>query len=341
MENNKLLFVPVVDNGGKPLMPTTPSRAKRWIKSGKATPFWKKGVFCVRLNQEPSGREIQQIAVGIDPGSKKEGFTVKSRAHTYLNIQADAVTWVKESVSTRRDMRRGRRFRKTPCRQPRANNNGQPKIPPSTKSRWDWKLRICKWLALVFPVTDFIVEDIKAVTKKGKNGKWNRTFSPLEVGKKWLYDQLKLIGKLSLRLGYETFELRKALGLKKSSGKLKEVFSAHAIDSWVLANSVVGGHCTPDNEKLLCISPIQLHRRQLHALQFKEGVRRPYGSTRSLGFKRGSLVKHSTYGLTYVGGTSKGRISLHSVENGKRLSQSVKVEDCRLLSYGGIKYHYV
>ena len=58
-------------------MPTTPQRASQWIKSGKATPFWKNGVFCVRLNVEPSTRYTQEIAVGVDPGSKKEGFTVK------------------------------------------------------------------------------------------------------------------------------------------------------------------------------------------------------------------------------------------------------------------------
>lgn len=51
------MLVPVVDRDQKPLMPTTPARARRWIKSGKATPFWKRGVFCVRLNVEPSGRK--------------------------------------------------------------------------------------------------------------------------------------------------------------------------------------------------------------------------------------------------------------------------------------------
>jgi RRXRR protein len=71
-------------------MPTTPSRAKRWIRSGIATPFWKKGVFCVRLNVEPSNTHRQSIAVGIDPGAKREAFTIKSKAHTYLNIQTHA-----------------------------------------------------------------------------------------------------------------------------------------------------------------------------------------------------------------------------------------------------------
>ena len=89
--------VPVIGVDRKPLMPTTPWRAERWIKSGKATPFWSKGVFCVRLNTS-SGDIVQPAACGIDPGSKKEGLPVKSVAHTFININADAVTWVKDSV---------------------------------------------------------------------------------------------------------------------------------------------------------------------------------------------------------------------------------------------------
>src|SRR5260370_17336879 len=89
---------PVVDPHQHPLMPTTAARARRWIHSGKATPFWKRGVFCVRLNVEPSARAVQPIAVGIDPGSKKEGYSVVSAAHTYLNLQADTPHWVTEAV---------------------------------------------------------------------------------------------------------------------------------------------------------------------------------------------------------------------------------------------------
>jgi RRXRR protein len=76
------MFVPVVDREQRPLMPTTPARARRWIKTAKATAFWKGGLFCVRLNIEPSAREHQRVAVGMDPGSKKEALVVASAAHT-------------------------------------------------------------------------------------------------------------------------------------------------------------------------------------------------------------------------------------------------------------------
>jgi len=331
------MFVPVVDRNQKPLMPTTPSRARRWIKSGKATPFWKKGVFCVRLNVEPSGRQTQPIAVGIDPGSKKEGLTVKSQAHTYLNIQADAVTWVKDHMEQRRQMRRTRRYRKTPCRQPRANR-ARGSIPPSTKARWQWKLRLASWLCKLFPISIFVVEDIKAKTK-GKR-RWDVSFSPLEVGKQWFYQQLAKLGQVVTRSGWETKHLRDALELKKTNKKTAEVFEAHCVDAWVLANSVVGGHFQPDNKRLLFVVPLRLHRRQLHRLQpDKQGRRLPYGGTLSLGLKRGSLVKHPKFKLSFVGGSSNNRLSLHRLADGKRLTQNAKKEDVKPLTFCSWRFY--
>ena len=325
------IAVPVVDRSGKPLMPTTASRARRWIKRGEATPFFVKGIFCVRLNREPSTQERQDIAVGIDPGSKKEGFTVKSESHTYLNINADAVTWVRDAVETRRNMRRARRFRKTPCRANR-KNRVRGCLPPSTKARWQWKLRVVAQLAKVFPITDFVVEDIKAKTTGRR--RWDVNFSPLEVGKAWFYGELRRFGRVYLKQGWETKELRDAAGLKKSRAKMSEVFSAHCIDSWVLANNLVGGHIKPDNTRLLCVSPIRLHRRQLQMLQpATGGVRKAYGGTRSCGLKRGALVEHPKHGMAYVGGTMGGRVSLHSTTDGKRLTQMAKPSNVRFKTY--------
>jgi hypothetical protein len=320
--------VPVVNQNNDPLMPTTNWRAAIWIKSKKATPFWKKGIFCVRLNVKTQENK-QEVVVGVDPGSKKEAYTVKSKAHTYLNIQADAVTWVKDTVETRRNARKARRYRKTPCRQPRYNRKRDSFLAPSTKARWQWKLRILNWLKKMFPVTCVTVEDIKAKTT-GKR-RWDKSFSPLQVGKNWFYGQ---ISNLVLKQGWETKELRDKLGLKKTSNKLSKSFDAHCVDSWVLANDVVGGHNKPDNKEILYIRPLRFHRRQLHVFcPAKGGKRKRHGSTMSMGLKRGSLVKHVKHGLCYVGGTSKEKISLHDLNTGDRLGVTFKVEDCKFFTY--------
>jgi hypothetical protein len=326
----RTMFVPVVDQNQRPLMPTTPARAKRWIKNGKATHFWKGGIFCVRLNGEPSGRAIQPLAVGIDPGSKREGYSVLSASHTYLNIQAEARMGVKDAEKNSTRMRRTRRQRKTPCRQPRHNRkHSKKKLPPSTRARWAWKLRLARFLCQLFPVSVFVVEDIAARTKKGKR-RWNHNFSPLEVGKHWFYEGISKLAPLQIMQGYETKTLRDQLGLKKTSKKLAEVWEAHCVDAWVLAYSAIRGDPTPDNVRLMCLAPFNWHHRQLHRFQpGKGGKRTPYGGTLSQGIKRGTLVKHPRWGKATVGGTMGGKLSLHDPHTNKRLTQSARVTDCQ------------
>lgn len=324
------MYVPVVSSSKKPLMPCHPARARQLIKQGKALKRFNRGIFYIQLTERKDG-DVQSVVVGIDPGSKKEGYTVKSALCTYLNIQADAVTWVRDHVKTRRIMRRSRRNRKTPCRKNRFNRSIGG-IPPSIKSRWQWKLRLCSWLSKLFPVSHFVVEDIKARTKGSY--RWDVSFSPLEVGKKWFYAQLKLLGSVLKVQGWETKQLREELGLKKISNKKAVVFSAHYVDSWVLANKVTGGHIKPDNETLICIVPLRFHRRQLHRLRpQKHGRRSFYGSTCSLGFKRGSLIKHPKWGVCYVGRFYKDRLSLHSLTTGNRIARTAKPRDCQFLTY--------
>jgi len=329
-------YVPVIDSNQLPLMPTTPQRAEGWVKSGKATPFFRKGIFCVRLNVEPSNRLTQPVAVGIDPGSKREGYTVKSQAHTYLNQQFHAVDWVKDSEEASTNARRARRNRKTPYRPNRQNRKRGGGIPPSTKARWQLKIRVAKVYGSLFPVSHIGIEDVKAVTKKGCKH-WNTSFSPLEVGKKWCYSELEKIAPVTPFDGYEdTYQTRQALGLKKVSAKLSKGFNAHCVDSWVLAYLLVGGDSVPDNTVVMECKPIRIYRRQLHVFNpGKDGYRRPYGGSMSQGLKRGGIVKHPKHGKCYVGGEDikNLRVSLHNLATGKRLCQNAKPEYCRFLAY--------
>ena len=333
-------MIGVVYNGNA-LMPTTPQRARLLIASRKATPFIHKGVFCIRLNQEPSSYAIQPVSIGVDPGSKKEGITIVSDKHTILNIQLDAVTWVKDAVEARKNARKARRQRKTPCRKNKyLNYSDNEWLPPSTKARWQSKLNLIKSLTKVFPISICVVEDICAVTKEGQK-KWNKSFSPLEVGKTWFYTQLETEGfAVVLKEGFDTAIMRKEQGLYKSNAKLSDKWDAHCVDSWVLAASAMQT-LPPIDKSMILLKPMQFHRRQLHAFQpAKGGVRRPYGSTRSMGFRRGSIVSHTKYGICTIGGTSKNRISLHSVQTGKRLTQSASRSDVTFKSFNNYNIIY-
>lgn len=327
-------MVPVLDKNKEPLMPCSEKRARKLMENGRAKPYWCKGVFCIILQDEPKSRYKQDVVIGIDPGSKFEGFTVKSEAHTLLNIQSEAKTDVQNKMETRRNLRRSRRNRKTRYRKPRWNrrkNKGY--IAPSTKARWDYKISLVNWFMKMFPVTCIALEDIAAKTWKGAK-RWNKNFSPIEVGKNYFRDWVSSV-KLNLFefKGYETADMRKSYGLKKNSKKSKQDFYTHCVDSWCLANEVVGGHRIVDNVRTLFLKPLKRYRRQLHVQNPKKGgFRKKYGSTRSLGIERGTLVKHIKHGLTLVGGNSKRGLSLNCLKTNKRLCQNAKVEDLKILT---------
>jgi len=324
------VIVPVLASGGEPLMPTCASRARRWVRQQRATPLWLNGVWCVRLKFEPSARNKQEIIVGIDPGSKREAFTVASKAHTYLNVLADAVTWVKDAIETRRMLRRSRRNRNTSCRANR-KNRARGGIPPSTKARWQLKLRVINQLRKMFPIIGYAVEDIQATTH-GKGRRWNSSFLPLEIGKAWMYGELSKLGTLTLRAGHETAELRKRYGVVKQHGdKMALSFAAHNVDSWVLAKDALRANGRPENTHVVHCRPLQFRRRALHLQNpGKNGIRRSHGGTLSLGLKRGSLAKHNEYGLCTIGGSMRARLSLHNLA-GKRLTQHAKRTDLKEL----------
>ena len=318
-------------------MPCTPAKARHLLKSGLARPKRNKlGLFSVQLTyaQEPDN---QPLMVGIDPGSQFEGYSVVGTKDTVLNLMVEAPDHVKGAVDTRRRMRRARRHRK--WRRPKRFDNRlkrKKRLPPSTRSRWEAKARVVAHLKSIMPLTDAVVEDVQAVTRPGQRRKWNAAFSPVQVGKEHLYYLLSSMGLVvHTREGWQTKDLREQYGLKKTKSKSKQCFESHAVDAWVLAASLSGAE-KPSCTRLWYVVPAVLHRRQLHRLQaWKGGRRQPYGGTRSLGWKRGTVVRHPTYGLCTVGGfdRKRGTISLHAYRTNTRLTQGGKSKECRVLTW--------
>lgn len=321
-------LIPVVDSNNNPLLPCKLGVAVGLIKTFKATPFFKKSFFAIRLNKIVDNPTKKLVVVAIDPGSKRTGITVATETDVVLNIQCDTPTWVKKHIEKRRILRRARRSRKTPCRKCRSNRNIGG-VPSSTLARWQAHLRIINVLRKILHITNVVIEDVKATTKKHAR-KWNKNFSPLEVGKKWFENEIKKLGLTFDKFsGYGTYKQRNYRGFLKTKSKLVNKWEAHCVDSHCLCEMLFG-----DLEPVKYIHVlrfIQFHRRELHKGFRKGGLRKLYGSTRSLGLSRGTLVKHPKYGLVYVGGNSKGKISVNSMD-GTRLSRDIKVKDCKILT---------
>ena len=348
--------IPVLAKDGRALMPTCAKRARRLIERGEATPFWSHGIFCLRLRRPPTSFNLQPVAVGIDPGSKREAISVVSAKQDFIHIHIHARTGISKKVESRRALRRSRRFRKTPCRQcrfGRATLTKPNRIPPSTKARWHWKLRLTAWLSRLYPVSTIVVEDICAVTKKGQR-RWNTSFSPLEVGKAWFYHELKKIAVLHLRGGHQTKEARDRLQLKKSQSKLLPRWDAHAVDSFVLALEGLGIARQPTQTDLWCVAPFELRRRSLHLQTPKKGGRRRrHGGAVTHHYPRGTLVRYRprqhggavTHNrprstrvrdrgrLLYLGGWVGDRVSLHELSSTDRVTKSAKWAECRVICH--------
>lgn len=343
-------YVPVVSKTGKPLMPCHPQRARELMEKGKAQPRWILGsIFYIQLIEREDG-EVDPVAIGIDPGSKFEGYSVRSIQRTLINIESAAPTHVKGRIADRRNLRRSRRFRNTPCRKNhnhRGNLSNTNRLPPSTRARCLAKINMVKRLMKIFPISTIVIEDVAARNEKGANSNWNKQFSPLQAGKKYLYAELQKLVKHDVIMvpGFITHQFRSLLRtVVKAKNKAAKVFEAHCLDAWVLAGLGLPHKSIeePDNMSLYSVVSILLHRRQLHITQpIKGNIRRDYGSTRSLGLKRGSLVYHPKHGYTYTGGTRSNRISLHRLTDGQRLAQNIRPESCKQLAYNVMKIRYI
>jgi RRXRR protein len=333
--------VPVIDQNHQPLMPTTPARARKWVKSGKAIRHWSdSGQYYVQLVSEPSGREVQSIVIGIDPGKLYSGVGVQSAKFTlYTAHLVLPFKTVKDRMETRRIMRRSRRgrrinrkveFSKRAHRQKRFDNRGQSRLPPSIRANRQLELRIVSELCKIYPISEIRYEHVKARGNKG--------FSPVMVGQKWMLIQLADFAPVSTVFGWETANMRGRLGLEKQkSNKSSQCFETHAVDGVAIAASSFvqykryhrlgedGAEWVGDVEitkaPFFVIKRPPYSRRQLHLMvPAKGGERRKYGgSTTSFDARKGDLVQ-SPKGIGYISGETGNSLSI-SDSNWKRLGR--------------------
>ncbi|MGK7893447.1 MAG: RRXRR domain-containing protein, partial [Xenococcus sp. (in: cyanobacteria)] len=351
--------VPVVSAEGKPLMPTKPSKARKLVRDGQAIGKWDKlNQYYIQLTFTPSGTETQPISCGIDPGKHYGSLGIQSSkatlftSHIFLPFKI-----VKQRMKQRSLMRRNRRgrrinrqlpFEQRAHRQCRFSNRKQSKLPPSIRANCQLLLRVVTELAKVYPISSIIYEYVRAdvdLTSGRKSARSGKGFSPVMVGQKWILEQLSKLAPVTKKLGWQTSNLRKRLGLAKQNYSKGDMTpTTHAVDAVTLAsfafidyfpfeNSQGRGHCWQGKVNIteapfFIIRRPPISRRQLHLMVFaKGGKRRKYGGTTTRhGMRKGDLVVAQRKGIEYVGwcsGDTKTQISV-SDSNWKRIGQFSK-----------------
>ena len=168
----KLIKVYVIDSEGRPLIPTTPARARILLKEGKAE-VYSVVPFTIKLKKKV-GSPKGEFTVGIDDGAKYIGIAIKGRDEIVFAGNVRLRQDVKKKIDERRMYRRSRRSRKLRYRKARFLNRKKEKgwIPPSIRYRKEVILRVLNDLKKRLNITGVIIEqglfDISSLVKGRK-----------------------------------------------------------------------------------------------------------------------------------------------------------------------------
>ncbi len=155
----------LLDTNKKPLNPIHPAQARQLLKNKKAAIF-RQFPFTLILKEAKPDIEVQPLRIKIDPGAKNTGFALVNDTTGEVIFAAELQHrgfQIRDALTSRRQLRRSRRNRKTRYRAPRFNNRKRNEgwIPPSLQSRivniLTWVKRLQK-LALIDSISQELVK---------------------------------------------------------------------------------------------------------------------------------------------------------------------------------------
>lgn len=168
----------VIDKNQQPLMPCHPARARELLKKGRAAVF-RRYPFTIILKDREGG-QVQDTQFKVDPGAKTSGIALvadfKRGVRCIWAAELHHRGWkIRDALLKRRQLRRGRRGRKTRYRPPRFDNRRRPAgwLAPSLKSRVDNVLTWFKRLIAFAPITHTAMELVRFDTHKLQNPEIN------------------------------------------------------------------------------------------------------------------------------------------------------------------------
>ena len=312
------VFVLAID--GEPLTPTTPAKARKLLKGSVAKPAWSKfGTFGIQMLVE-TRREIPDTSLGVDNGTKFEGYAVVCGQENNLSVKLDLPDKKKivRKLDERRRLRRARRQRK--CRRRPAKFNNRKRdgfLAPSQAVIVGSRLKVMRELFRMYPIQYVGFEDVRFNHARHR---WGANFSTVEIGKQRLRDFFDSQGaEVFDYRGWETKTLREYYGYHKSSDKSADVFTAHCSDALALACDVGPEVRVKPSLFLVVDDTYRPVRRRLHDTQFaKGGVRDKYSQGTVFGLQKGLLIGTSTGHTGRLCGEIRSGAYRYYDEEGKR-----------------------
>ena len=163
----------VLNMRGKPLMPTSPRKARLLLKKGKAKVV-KRNPFTIQLKY-PTGENRQPIVLALDTGYKFVGFSATTNKRELISGEVILRTDIPEKITEKSMYRRGRRNRNTRYREPRWENRGNKKgkkegwLAPSIQHKLDTYVRLVDKFDKVLPIISVAIETSPFDTQKMQN----------------------------------------------------------------------------------------------------------------------------------------------------------------------------
>ncbi|WYL96728.1 MAG: RNA-guided endonuclease IscB [Gloeotrichia echinulata IR180] len=129
----------VLDTEKRPLDPIHPARARQLLRNKKAAVF-RQFPFTIILKKSHPDLPVTPLRLKLDPGAKTTGIALVDDATGEVVFAAELKHRgfaIRDALTSRRQLRRSRRNRKTRYRQPRFLNRTRPDkwLPPSLQSR--------------------------------------------------------------------------------------------------------------------------------------------------------------------------------------------------------------
>lgn len=167
------MFVYVINQHGKPLMPCKPHKARKLLKQGKAKVV-RQTPFTIQLLFGSSGY-TQPVSLGVDAGTKTVGLSATTDKQVLFEAETQLRTDIQELIASRLQFRRARRSRITRYREPRFLNRKKPKgwLAPSVQNKVDSHIKLVKLAHCILPITKITVEIAQFDTQLLKNPQIN------------------------------------------------------------------------------------------------------------------------------------------------------------------------